>query len=92
MNVVLYNLWFPFPYPKTTANIPQQWLKLWQFQNKTYEGIAEGEVRIPVNPVSDGNDPLSVNYHNLSLYIYIHFSYHKTSWPFMRRDFVDWLI
>ena len=24
------------------------------FQNKTYEGIAEGEVRIPVDPVSDG--------------------------------------
>ena len=61
-----------------TPNFPQQWLKLRQFQNKTSEGIAEGEVQIPVNPVSDGNDLISVNYHNLSLYIYIHYSYHKT--------------
>ena len=72
-NIVLYNSRFPFPYPKMTPNFPQQWLKLRQFQNKTYKGIAEGKVRIPVNPVSDGNDPISVNYHNLSLYIYTFF-------------------
>ena len=73
LSYITYNFLF-----LTTPNFPQQWLKLWQFQNKTSEGIAEGEVRIPANPVSDGNDLISVNYHNLSLYSMCIYIFHIT--------------